>query len=65
MIASVFFILKQVMQTFEVHHQAELHIQMFVEQFICAYTAVILVLAVLLVMYNIDDFTNRNFTIYE
>lgn len=56
-----------VLQTFQVHHQAELQIQVLVKQFVGAYTAVILVLAVLLclVMYNINEIINRNFTIYE
>ncbi|EMS57426.1 Peptide deformylase 1B, chloroplastic [Triticum urartu] len=57
----------KVLQTFQVHHQAELQIQVFVELFVGAYTAVILVLAVLLclVMYNINEIVHRNFTIYE
>uniref|UniRef100_A0A453F3Q3 Uncharacterized protein n=1 Tax=Aegilops tauschii subsp. strangulata TaxID=200361 RepID=A0A453F3Q3_AEGTS len=56
-----------VLQTFQGHHQAELQIQVFVELFVGAYTAVILVLAVLLclVMYNINEIIHRNFTIYE
>jgi hypothetical protein len=47
------------------HHQAELHIEEFVEQFV--QIAVILVLAVLLCldMCNIIDISKGNFTAYE
>lgn len=56
-----------VLQRFQMHRLVELHIEVFVEEFV--YTTVLLVLAVLLCLdmcnISITETTKGNFTFYE